>query len=131
MVLYTKKRCGYCKLAKDLLDKEKMRYVEKDLDAVRDPEEHNVDIIYYHLFILYEAKQSMWCFHLQAYVNGLVYITRRTTVPQVFACGRFIGGYTELDKLREANQLWEAVEKCYDSYYGGDGRKVDSAKNGR
>ena len=44
VVIYTKKSCGYCKLAKDLLDGEKMRYVEKDLDSVRDvdPEGHNV-----------------------------------------------------------------------------------------
>jgi len=104
VVIYTKRSCGYCKLAKDLLDGEKMRYVEKDLDAVRDPEGHN------------------------AYVNGLVYITRRTTVPQVFACGRFIGGYTELEKLREAKQLWEAVEKCYDSYYGGSGHNASNVK---
>jgi len=105
--MYTKKSCGYCKLAKDLLDGEKMRYVEKDLDSVRDvegPEGHN------------------------AYVNGLVYTTRRTTVPQVFACGRFIGGYTELEKLRESKLLWEAVEKCYDSYYGGSGRQVNNVK---
>lgn len=33
VVLFTRAKCGYCTLAKELLDDEKIQYVEKDLDA--------------------------------------------------------------------------------------------------
>uniref|UniRef100_A0A915DHE9 Glutaredoxin n=1 Tax=Ditylenchus dipsaci TaxID=166011 RepID=A0A915DHE9_9BILA len=52
----------------------------------------------------------------QQYVNGLVYITRQTSVPQIFICGKFIGGFTQLHALREAKKLWQEVEKCSELY---------------
>ncbi|KAK0403459.1 hypothetical protein QR680_016931 [Steinernema hermaphroditum] len=85
VVVYSKKACGYCKMAKTLLAEEKIEYTEKDLDVVHRerPDEY------------------------QQYVNGLVYMTKQTTVPQIFICGKFIGGYTELNQLKEARKLLE------------------------
>ncbi|TKR79923.1 hypothetical protein L596_014073 [Steinernema carpocapsae] len=90
VVMYSKKSCGYCKMAKTLLAEAKVDFVEKELDIVAKerPDEY------------------------QQYVNGLVYVTRSTTVPQIFICGKYIGGYTELNKLKEARKLLEAVEEC-------------------
>lgn len=33
-------------------------------------------------------------------------------VFQIFICGHFIGGFTDLDKLRETRKLWEALAEC-------------------
>ncbi|KAI1713467.1 glutaredoxin domain-containing protein [Ditylenchus destructor] len=92
IVMYTKSGCGYCTMAKDLLNKESLPFHEKNLVKIKanSPSE--------------EAYQN--------YVNGLVYITRQSTVPQIFVCERFIGGYTELSQLHEANKLWAAVREC-------------------
>ncbi|KHJ81073.1 hypothetical protein OESDEN_19243 [Oesophagostomum dentatum] len=29
-----------------------------------------------------------------------------------FYCGKFVGGFTDLDKLRETKKLWEALAEC-------------------
>lgn len=94
VVMYSKPACGYCKMAKELFLQEGMRYAEKDLDLIR---ALNPD-------------------GFQEYINGLVYVTRQTTVPQIFICGKFIGGYTELNKIQKAGQLWKRVEECADLY---------------
>ena len=49
-------------------------------------------------------------------MNGLVYTTRQTTVPQIFICGKFIGGYTELYNLRQAKKLFDAIDECSHQY---------------
>uniref|UniRef100_A0A914GTT7 Glutaredoxin domain-containing protein n=1 Tax=Globodera rostochiensis TaxID=31243 RepID=A0A914GTT7_GLORO len=92
VVVYTKSGCGYCDLAKELLGRERIHYQEHDLAQKEreDPE---------------EAKR---------YVNGLVYVSRHKLVPQVFICGNFIGGYTELAKLRETNLLRDEILRCSD-----------------
>ncbi|KAE9554678.1 hypothetical protein FO519_002088 [Halicephalobus sp. NKZ332] len=94
VVMYTKPHCGYCKMAKNLLNEEKILFKERDLDLAEatNPEGY------------------------QAYVNGLVYTTRQTTVPQIFICGRFIGGYTELYNLREAQELFKSLDECSYKY---------------
>jgi len=81
-------------MAKHLLNEEKIRFKEIDLDLVN-------------------ATQPGG---YQEYVNGLVYVTRQTTVPQIFICGRFIGGYVELNGMHEAKNLWKAVNKCVEQY---------------
>jgi len=93
VVCYTKPRCGYCKMAKDIFEQEKVAYKETNLDeiqATKTPEDY------------------------QAYVNGLIYTTRQQTVPQIFICGKFIGGYTELNEIREKKRLWGLVNECAD-----------------
>ncbi|VDM45990.1 unnamed protein product [Toxocara canis] len=100
VVVYTKTSCSFCRKAKALLAEEKIPYEEKDLDVFnsRFPE-------------LY-----------QEYVNGLVYVTHQTSVPQVFICGHFIGGFTELSALRMAGRLTDAVEECRAAF------EVDTSK---
>ncbi|KAH7724534.1 glutaredoxin family protein [Aphelenchoides avenae] len=96
VVMYTKPQCGYCKLAKSLLAEEQIRFREKDLDLISalNPEGY------------------------QEYLNGLVYITRQKTVPQIFICGKFVGGYTELNKLKQSKELLKRVEECAHQYRG-------------
>ncbi|VDL75818.1 unnamed protein product [Nippostrongylus brasiliensis] len=45
-------------------------------------------------------------------VNGLVYMTRQTTMPQIFICGKFVGGFTDLQKLKESHKLLDAIMEC-------------------
>jgi len=33
-------------------------------------------------------------------------------VPQIFVCGEFIGGFTELQKLQQDGVLQQMAEKC-------------------
>ncbi|MFH4978123.1 hypothetical protein AB6A40_004832 [Gnathostoma spinigerum] len=91
VVVYTRTHCGYCKRAKTLLNDEKIPFNEKNLDIFNEkfPEKY------------------------QEYVNGLVYTTSQTFVPQIFICGKFIGGFTELNALKMAGHLNEVVEECY------------------
>ncbi|KAI6225343.1 Glutaredoxin domain-containing protein [Aphelenchoides fujianensis] len=94
VVMYSKPHCGYCKMAKGLFRDEGIEYMEKDLDLIKavNPE------------------------GFQDYLNGLVYVTRQTTVPQIFVCSKFIGGYTELKKLQDAKELWNQIQQCADQY---------------
>ncbi|KAI6214651.1 Glutaredoxin domain-containing protein [Aphelenchoides besseyi] len=94
IVMYSKPHCGYCKMAKHLLTEEGIEYHEKDLDLAKALNPNG----------------------FQEYLNGLVYVTRQTTVPQIFICNKFIGGYTELNKLREAKQLLSLVKECADQF---------------
>nr|CDJ91639.1 Glutaredoxin domain containing protein [Haemonchus contortus] len=77
VMIYTKDGCSFCTRAKNLLKEEKIEYTECNIDRIK---ETNPD----------EYKPR---------VNGLVYMTRQTTMPQVFICGRFVGGCTDLEKL--------------------------------
>ncbi|CAJ0581014.1 unnamed protein product, partial [Mesorhabditis spiculigera] len=90
VVMFSKSHCGYCVKAKDLLANEKIEFKERDLDAMKaeSPKEH------------------------QSFVNGLVYTTRITGVPQIFICGKLIGGYTELAALAEGKTLLDKVSEC-------------------
>ncbi|CAD5219057.1 unnamed protein product [Bursaphelenchus xylophilus] len=94
IVMYTRPTCGYCKLAKDILLEEQALYREKDL----------------------ELMKAMYPETAQNYINGLVYQTRSTSVPQIFICGEYIGGFMELKKLREAGKLWSTINKCREQY---------------
>ncbi|VDM94897.1 unnamed protein product [Thelazia callipaeda] len=93
VVLYTRPKCHYCAKAKLLLDSRQVKYKETDLDAHErwHPEQH------------------------QSFVNGLVHITKQTSVPQIFICGKFIGGFLELQQLNNAGKLLDAIAKCHPS----------------
>uniref|UniRef100_A0A914Y206 Glutaredoxin n=1 Tax=Panagrolaimus superbus TaxID=310955 RepID=A0A914Y206_9BILA len=52
----------------------------------------------------------------EAYINGLVYTTRQTSVPQIFICGKHVGGYTELNNLHKAKKLFDAIDECSNQY---------------
>uniref|UniRef100_A0A1I7VGE7 Glutaredoxin domain-containing protein n=1 Tax=Loa loa TaxID=7209 RepID=A0A1I7VGE7_LOALO len=93
VVIFTMPRCPYCVRAKQLLDKERIEYKENNLDI----------------------HQRRFPANHQSYVNGLINITKQTSVPQIFICGDFIGGFTELQQLKNAGMLLNAIAKCRSS----------------
>uniref|UniRef100_A0A8R1TPD3 Glutaredoxin domain-containing protein n=1 Tax=Onchocerca volvulus TaxID=6282 RepID=A0A8R1TPD3_ONCVO len=93
VVIFTLPRCPYCVRAKQLLNNERIEYKENDLDI------HQVNFTANH----------------QSYVNGLIQITKQTSVPQIFICGDFIGGFMELQQLKNAGMLLDRIDKCRSS----------------
>ncbi|KAJ1372633.1 Glutaredoxin [Parelaphostrongylus tenuis] len=83
VVMYTKNHCPYCIKAKDELNNDGIIFVERNI---------NEDSI------------------TNSHIKGLVELTRCRTVPQIFVCGRFIGGYTEMHALRP--DLVKMIEQC-------------------
>ncbi len=79
IVIYTTPWCGYCVAAKGLLDEKGVQYEE--VDVAGDPELRR-DV----------ARQS-----------------GRLTVPQVFADGHPLGGYSELVELEREGRLDECL----------------------
>ena len=73
--IYTTRRCGYCVMAKRLMDSLEWTYTEIDVSG-----DH-------------EAR------------GWLIQETGRRTVPQIFVGDRAIGGYTDLLALHRAGQL--------------------------
>ncbi|VDK88620.1 unnamed protein product [Litomosoides sigmodontis] len=90
VVIFTVPRCPYCVRAKLLLDSEGIEYKESNLNA----HEHDFST----------GRQS--------YVNALINITKQTSLPQIFICGDFIGGFSELQQLKNAGTLLDAINKC-------------------
>ncbi|CAB3402896.1 unnamed protein product [Caenorhabditis bovis] len=90
LVVYTKEHCEFCTRTKNLLADIKLPYKEINLDELKNklPKEY------------------------LGIVNGLVYTTRQTSVPQIFVCGKFIGGHTELEALQRSGHLFEALAQC-------------------
>jgi glutaredoxin 3 len=74
--IYTKDWCGYCRAAKQLLDRLGYRY--RDIDVTHDMETYSAMV-----------KRA----------DG------RTSVPQIFLDGTGIGGYTELSALARTGKL--------------------------
>ena len=73
--VYTTIRCGYCVMAKRLLDSLELSYEEIDVS--------------------YDAEKRHW----------LVESTGQRTVPQIFIGDQAIGGYTELAALNRSGEL--------------------------
>ncbi|CAJ0602505.1 unnamed protein product [Cylicocyclus nassatus] len=90
VVVYTKNYCPYCTKAKNELKQDGVTYVEKDLS---------------------DASQN-------AHTKGLMELTHCKTVPQIFVCGKFIGGYAEMHARRK--DLLGMIKEC-----STDGRIVD------
>ncbi|PAV60307.1 hypothetical protein WR25_19184 [Diploscapter pachys] len=99
VVMFTKDGCGYCTMAKDILNDEGIPYVEKNLSvkAKEDPD------------------------NFEKYMNGLINLTKSRTVPQIFLCGKFIGGCTDLNSSRSNLKLM--LQNC--SADGGKTLKPD------
>ena len=73
--IYTKKVCPYCVSAKRLLDRKGVRYREIDVEN--------------------DDEKRAW----------LVEVTGQKTVPQVFAGGKPLGGFSDIDALDKAGRL--------------------------
>ena len=74
VIIYTSSLCGYCYMAKSLLNKSKIPYYEISID------------------INYKNKEEM--------INKS---NGRTSVPQIFYKNLHIGGYDDLYKLENEN----------------------------
>ncbi len=79
VVVYVTSYCGYCMMAKALLDRLQIPY--RTVDVTGDA----------------QARRD------------LVALTGRRTVPQIFIGGRSIGGYQELHELHARGRLSELV----------------------
>ena len=75
LIIYVTVRCGYCTLAKRLLDKKGVTYETRDVSHDRD--------------------RRLW----------LVEASGQRTVPQIFIDDRSLGGYAELAQLDKAGEL--------------------------
>ncbi|CAD6197507.1 unnamed protein product [Caenorhabditis auriculariae] len=90
VVLYTKDNCGYCVQAKNDLYEAGIKYTEKNLDTIAAVQEDKTVV--------------------KEYLQSLIDLTRQKTVPQIFVCGKFIGGYSELKALNP--KLMSLLEQC-------------------
>ncbi|CAJ0580561.1 unnamed protein product, partial [Mesorhabditis spiculigera] len=88
VMIYTTSSCGYCTMAKDLFKEEGIDYFERDIEAL-----HKVS-----------PAMATEC------VRGLQVITKRSTVPQIFICKDYVGGYDAL--LASRARLHDMVAKC-------------------
>jgi glutaredoxin 3 len=84
VVIHSKKGCGYCVKAIDLLQRNNIPYKE----------------------MTYDASSPTY----MADAQKLMAQTGSRTFPQIFVHGKFIGGYTELSKLN-LNQISKNVVK--------------------
>ncbi len=75
IVIYSTPSCPYCNMAKQLLSSLDLEYKEIDLSA--NPEE----------------------------LEKLIEKTKMQTVPQIFINEKFIGGFDDLNKLKQDNEL--------------------------
>lgn len=75
VVLYTTPWCGFCRAALALLHHRGIAHVEVD--------------------VMGNDAARDW----------LAHVSGQTTVPQVFVCGRSVGGYTELSALDRSGEL--------------------------
>jgi len=85
VVVYSKTTCPYCVKAKNLLNDEKIDYVALELNKLDNGHQ-----------VVTDLRER----------TGLNY------VPQIFVCGEFIGGFTELQKLQQNGVLQQMAEKC-------------------
>lgn len=75
IIIYTADRCGYCAMAKQLLDKKEVSYIEQNINS----------------------KPGLQ--------QEMIQKTQRRTVPQIFIGDRHIGGFDELYALEMKNEL--------------------------
>ena len=81
IVMYTQEWCGYCRRAKNLLDRKNLAFREISLD--NDP----------------KLREEM------------IHRSGRRTVPQIFIGDRHIGGFEELDALERDGGLDRIIEE--------------------
>ena len=78
--IYTKSWCGYCRMAKAILEDEKLSFEEIDVTFDRDEE------------------------------SKMIERSGKTSVPQIFINDESIGGYTDLAQLSKTISLRDLVQ---------------------
>ncbi|WP_339046037.1 glutaredoxin domain-containing protein [Candidatus Mesenet endosymbiont of Agriotes lineatus] len=92
VVIYTWEKCGWCKKAKDLLNKKGIEYEEREITN-----ENNYN-------------------EISEYLNAQG--ISKVTVPQIFIGDEHIGGYSDLEKLNAENKLDKMLQDY--SFYTAD-----------
>lgn len=93
VLMYSTTICGWCKRARSELDKMKVEHKEVKLDMEPDGQET---------------------------AHVLMQMTKQRTVPNIFICGKHLGGYDSLIKGVAKGTLEEAFKACpiaYDPAY--------------
>lgn len=97
VVIYTWEKCGWCKKAKDLLNKKGIEYEEREIS---DKNNYN---------------------EISEYLNAKG--ISKVTVPQIFIGDEYIGGYSDLERLNEENKLDKMLQEY--SFYTTDAYEND------
>ncbi|GHM58269.1 MAG: hypothetical protein sL5_04140 [Candidatus Mesenet longicola] len=92
VIIYTWEKCGWCKKAKDLLNKKGIEYEEREITN-----ENNYN-------------------EISEYLNAKG--ISKVTVPQIFIGDEHIGGYSDLEKLNAENRLDKMLQDY--SFYTAD-----------
>ena len=82
IIIYSSNNCGYCELAKSLLDSLNYQYLEINIQEMPDKRDEML-------------RKS----------NG------RRTVPQIFISDLHVGGYEELNRLHLKGELIELINE--------------------
>tara|TARA_B100000941_G_scaffold54003_1_gene34893 strand:- start:250 stop:510 length:261 start_codon:yes stop_codon:yes gene_type:complete len=82
IIIYSSNNCGYCELAKSLLDSLNYQYLEINIQEMPDKRDEML-------------RKS----------NG------RRTVPQIFISDLHVGGYEELNRLHLKGELTELINE--------------------
>uniref|UniRef100_A0A0K0F5Y3 Glutaredoxin domain-containing protein n=1 Tax=Strongyloides venezuelensis TaxID=75913 RepID=A0A0K0F5Y3_STRVS len=90
ILVFTTSGCGYCVKAKKHLFNESIDYVEKNLTQLQMDEPQK----------------------FPEYSKTLMEMTKIRTVPQIFVCGKFIGGCDDLESLIRRDALLDLLELC-------------------
>ena len=80
IIIYSTPSCPYCNMAKQLLSSLGLKY--KEIDVSADPEE----------------------------LEQLIEKTKMQTVPQIFINEKFIGGFDDLNKLKQEDKLKDLLK---------------------
>ncbi len=89
VVMFSLSWCGYCRAAKDLLNKLGIRYTVHEVDSSR-----------------FRENDSQ-----RAVRQALQSITHSSTLPQVFIGGELVGGYTETHAAFQNGKLRDLLAR--------------------
>ena len=103
VVMYTKPNCGYCKMAKGLLDEEKILFKEKDLNLIEamNPEGYQVCLLCFRKRLIYETYFRLMLMDLSTLLD------KQQCPRSSFADDLLedIRSYINLEKLKNCSNL--------------------------
>ena len=114
--MYSKPNCGFGDKARKVLADSKIPVKEVDLEKLKSTNAKEGTAIINgrprsSLFKLWHFRS---CLHHQTdeCPPGDSILVWPNRILQIFICGKFVGGYTELNQLKENGRLLETVNEC-------------------